>query len=189
MKKKAADKKPFAQKAGMKAFAGKKVVGKKAGAKKQIARPTANYKAAASAKKLAKKIAKSFKKPAAKKVKYAHSEPKLDGLPEQMRKVALQVLDERQAEDIVDVDMTGRSSVADYLIVASGRAQRQLSALAHYLREAFAKLGVQKVRVEGLPEANWVLVDAGDVVIHLFRPEVRRYYDIEKIWLDKADRP
>ena len=127
------------------------------------------------------------KKAVAKKaaVKKAMSKTPL-GLPEQMRDAALKVLDERQAEEIVTVPLIGRSSVADYLIIASGRAGKQVTAIAGYLREAFFKLGVRQVRVEGMGEANWVLVDAGDVVIHLFRPEVRRYYDLDKMWKDKG---
>jgi ribosome-associated protein len=104
------------------------------------------------------------------------------GVPEKLRDAALKVLDERQAEDIITVDLADRSSVADYLIIASGRASRQLAAIAHYLRETFAQHGISQIRVEGLPEANWVLVDAGDIIVHLFRPEVRRYYDLERIW-------
>ncbi len=107
------------------------------------------------------------------------------GLPEQLRDAALKVLDARQAEEVVTVDLVGRSSVADYLIIASGRASRQLAAIADYIRAAFAELGVRQLRVEGLPEANWVLVDSGDVIVHLFRSEVRRYYDLDAIWADK----
>ncbi|MGB9154474.1 MAG: ribosome silencing factor, partial [Alphaproteobacteria bacterium] len=109
----------------------------------------------------------------------------VDGLPEQMRDAVLKVLDERQAEDIVTIPLVGRSSLADYVIIASGRASRQVAALADYLREAFFKLGVRQVRVEGLGESNWVLVDAGDVIVHLFRPEVRSYYDVDAIWASK----
>lgn len=104
------------------------------------------------------------------------------GLPEQLRDAALKILDERQAEEIVTFDLAGRSSVADYLIVASGRAGRQLAAIAQYIGEAFYKLGVERTRVEGLPEANWVLIDGGDVIVHLFQPEVRGYYNLEGIW-------
>ncbi|MGE4351266.1 MAG: ribosome silencing factor [Bdellovibrionales bacterium] len=104
------------------------------------------------------------------------------GLPEQIREAALKVLDERKALDIVCVDLRGRSAIADYAIIASGGSARQLGALAEYLREAFFKLGIKKLRVEGLPQGDWVLVDAGDVVIHLFRPEVRDYYQLEDIW-------
>lgn len=104
------------------------------------------------------------------------------GKPEQLRDAALAVLNDRQAEEIVAFDLAGRSSMADYLIVASCRAARQLSAIAHYLDEAFSKLGVERTRIEGLPEANWVLVDGGDVIVHLFLPEVRGFYNIEGIW-------
>ena len=121
---------------------------------------------------------KSKAKPAPVQAKKKES----SGLPEQLRDAALKVLDDRQAENIVTVTVKGRSSVADYILIASARAARQSAALAHYLREAFAELGVHPVRVEGLPEGNWVLVDAGDVIVHLFRPEVRSYYQLEEIW-------
>ncbi|HEU0117273.1 MAG TPA: ribosome silencing factor [Alphaproteobacteria bacterium] len=136
------------------------------------------------AKKPVKKIAakKSVAKPAKKVAKKSAEAKRPRGLPEQLRDAALKVLDERQAEEIFKVDLAGKSSMADYLIIASGRNSRQLSAIAHYLREEFAKLGVHPVRVEGASEGNWVLIDAGDVVVHLFRPEVRSYYNLENIW-------
>jgi len=109
----------------------------------------------------------------------------IGGFPQKLHEAALKVLKDRQAEEIVSVSLGGRSSMADYLIIASGRASRQLAAIADYLREAFMKLGVQRVRVEGMSEANWVLVDAGDVVVHLFRPEVRQYYRLDEIWNDE----
>lgn len=122
------------------------------------------------------------KKPAAAKPK-ANAKPKADsGLPEQMRDAALKVLEDRQGEDILTVDLRGKSPLADYIIIASGRSARQLAAIAEYLREAFAKLGARKLQVEGLPQGDWVLIDGGDVLIHLFRPEVRTYYQIETIW-------
>ncbi|NCC03281.1 MAG: ribosome silencing factor [Proteobacteria bacterium] len=103
-------------------------------------------------------------------------------LPELLREAALKVLDERKAEDIVCIDLRGRSSLADYAMIASGTSARQLGAIANYLLEAFGKLGVKGVRVEGLPQGDWVLIDAGDILIHMFRPEVRTYYQIEDIW-------
>lgn len=112
--------------------------------------------------------------------------PKGNGLPEQLYGAALKVLDDRQAENVVSFSLHGRSSVADYIVIASARAARQAAAIAQYLREAFGKLGVHSVRVEGLPEANWVLIDAGDVVVHVFRPEVRRYYALDDVWSGKA---
>lgn len=134
-------------------------------------------KKAAVGKKAAPKKAISKKKVAPKKAL---------GLPEQMRDAVLKVLDERQGEDIVAVDLRGRSALADYAIVASGRSGRQLAAIAEYIREAFFKLGVRRIRVEGVGQGDWVLIDGGDVIIHLFRPEVRSYYHIEEIWSAKS---
>lgn len=93
--------------------------------------------------------------------------------------VALKLLDERKAEDILSVDLEGQSALADYIIIASGGSSRQVAALADYLRRDFLKHGVKPVRIEGLPQADWVLVDAGDVIVHLFRQEVRDYYKLD----------
>ena len=107
------------------------------------------------------------------------------GIPEILRDAALKILDDRKAEDIVTVDLEGRSAVADYLIIASGRSGRQVAAIAHYLRDAFLKHGSKQPRLEGLPEGNWVLVDSGDVIVHLFRPEVRKYYQLDELFNGK----
>ncbi|MDP9127817.1 MAG: ribosome silencing factor [Pseudomonadota bacterium] len=104
------------------------------------------------------------------------------GEPEALRDEILKILDDRQGEDIVTFDLAGRSPIADYLIIASGRSGRQVAAMAGYLREACLKRGLKNVRIEGMSEGDWVLVDAGDVIVHLFRPEVRQYYDLETIW-------
>jgi ribosome-associated protein len=158
---------------------------KKAGAQKPVAKKSATKKP------VAKKVVKTApKKTIAKKTVVKPVTKKSvvkapQGLPEQMRDAVLKILDERQAEEIVCITLTGRSSVADYLIIASGRAGRQVAAIAGYLREAFFKLGIKNIRIEGQGESNWVLVDAGDVVIHLFRPEVRRYYDLDAMWNGK----
>lgn len=92
---------------------------------------------------------------------------------------ALKILDERKAEDILSVDLEGQSALADYIIIASGTSSRSVAALADYLRRAFLEAGVKPVRIEGLPQADWVLVDAGDVIVHLFRQEVRDYYKLD----------
>ena len=91
-------------------------------------------------------------------------------------------LEDDKAEEIVTIDIRGKSSFADMLVVASGRSTRHVAALADHVLRKLKESGVKDVRVEGLPGADWVLVDAGDVVIHLFRPEVRAFYNIEKIW-------
>lgn len=100
--------------------------------------------------------------------------------------LVLASLEDDKAEDIVTIDIRGRSSVADMLVIASGRSQRHVGALADRLTQKLKEAGASQVRVEGLPHCDWVLVDAGDVIVHLFRPEVRSFYDIEKIWTPPA---
>ncbi|WP_293381632.1 ribosome silencing factor [Phenylobacterium sp. SCN 70-31] len=91
-------------------------------------------------------------------------------------------LDDDKAQDVVFIDLKGKSPVADGLIVASGRSQRHVGAMADHLLRTLKEAGYGKCRVEGMPNADWVLIDAGDVIVHLFRPEVRSFYNIEKIW-------
>jgi ribosome-associated protein len=97
-------------------------------------------------------------------------------------RVVLSSLEDDKAEDILAIDIRGKSSFADMLVIASGRSARHVGALADHVLRKLKDAGVKDVRVEGLPQADWVLVDAGDVVVHLFRPEVRAFYNIEKIW-------
>lgn len=91
-------------------------------------------------------------------------------------------LDDDKAQDIVLIDLKGKSPMADAMIVASGRSHRHVGALADHLLRTLKELGMGKARIEGLPHCDWVLIDAGDVIVHLFRPEVRSFYNIEKIW-------
>jgi ribosome-associated protein len=91
-------------------------------------------------------------------------------------------LDDDKAEDIVLIDLKGKSPMADSMIVASGRSHRHVGALADHVLRALKDAGFGRARVEGLPHCDWVLIDAGDLVVHLFRPEVRTFYNIEKIW-------
>lgn len=157
----------------------KKTVASAAKVKTAARKPA--LKQAGTAKAAAKKSAP--KKPAAKKAAANKAAAnKAAGLPEQARDIVLRVLDERQAEQIVSIDLRGRSSMADYLIIASGRAARQIAAIADFVQAELAKIGIRRVRAEGTAEGNWVLVDAGDVILHLFRPEVRNFYNIEQIY-------
>ena len=87
-----------------------------------------------------------------------------------------------KAEDSVTIDLTGKSSIADFMVVASGRSERHVASMAEHVIKDVEKAGVSKVRVEGLRQGDWVLIDAGDVVVHLFRPEVRAHYNLEKMW-------
>ena len=91
-------------------------------------------------------------------------------------------LDDDQAQDIVSIPLEGKSSVADFMVIASGRSTRQVASIAQKLAEKVKQEGHGPVRVEGLPQADWVLIDAGDVVVHLFRPEVRSFYNLERMW-------
>lgn len=91
-------------------------------------------------------------------------------------------LDADKAEDIILIDLKDKSPIADAIIVASGRSQRHVGALADHILRALKEAGYGRARIEGLPACDWVLIDAGDVVVHLFRPEVRAFYNIEKIW-------
>ena len=91
-------------------------------------------------------------------------------------------LDGDKAQDIVVIDLSGKSSIADHLVIASGTSKRHVGAMAEHLREELKKTGLMPVPLEGMPQCDWVLVDGGDVVVHLFRPEVREFYNIEKMW-------
>ncbi|HEY5107954.1 MAG TPA: ribosome silencing factor [Caulobacteraceae bacterium] len=91
-------------------------------------------------------------------------------------------LDDEKAQDIVLIDLKDKSSFADALVIASGRSHRHVGAMADHLLRNLKDDGYGRARVEGLPHCDWVLIDAGDVVVHLFRPEVRAFYNIEKIW-------
>ena len=103
-------------------------------------------------------------------------------LPKQLSELAVKSLDDDKAEDIVVIDLAGKTSIADYMVVASGRSSRQVGAMAEHLREKLKVAGAPTVEVEGMAQADWVLIDAGDVIIHLFRPEVRTFYNLEKMW-------
>ncbi len=95
-------------------------------------------------------------------------------------------LDDDKSEDIVSIDLRGKSSLADHMVVASGRSQRHVGAIAEHLLESLKASGVKQVRVEGQPACDWVLIDAGDVIVHIFQPEVRTFYNIEKMWAGTA---
>jgi ribosome-associated protein len=96
--------------------------------------------------------------------------------------VVLQTLEDAKAEETVAIDITGKSSLADHMVVTTGRSNRHVSAVADQVIKALRDNGFGKPRVEGLPHADWVLVDGGDVIVHIFRPEVREFYNIEKMW-------
>ena len=102
--------------------------------------------------------------------------------PGSLHALVLQSLDDDQAQEIVSIPLEGKTAIADHMVIASGRSTRQVAAMAQKLAERIKHGGFGHVRIEGLPAADWVLVDAGDIVIHLFRPEVRTFYNLERMW-------
>ncbi len=101
--------------------------------------------------------------------------------------LARHVLEDMKAEEIVEIDLAGKTSIADAMVVASGRSERHVGAIADRLLQTLKDKGFGNARVEGLPACDWVLIDAGDIIVHIFRPEVRGFYNLEKMW--GADRP
>jgi ribosome-associated protein len=102
--------------------------------------------------------------------------------PGSLHALVLDSLDDDQALDVVSIPLEGKSSIADFMVIASGRSTRQVAAIATHLAERLKAGGHGSPRIEGLPAADWVLIDAGDVVVHLFRPEVRSFYNLERMW-------
>ena len=99
-------------------------------------------------------------------------------------------LDDDKAEDLVVIDLAGKSTIADYMVIASGQAQRHVGAMADHICKRLKDAGFGSVPVEGAQRCDWVLIDAGDVIVHLFRPEVRTFYNLEKMWgVDLPERP
>jgi ribosome-associated protein len=101
--------------------------------------------------------------------------------------VVLDTLDDAKAEDVVCIDLNGKTSIGDQMVIASGRSQRHVGAVADQLVRKLKEAGFGRARVEGTPHCDWVLIDTGDVIVHIFRPEVRAFYNLEKMW--SADRP
>ena len=107
---------------------------------------------------------------------------------EEILRLVLARLDDMKAEDTVTIDLTGKSSIADSMVVTSGRSNRHVGAVADHVLKDLAKAGVPDARVEGMPHCDWVLIDAGDVIVHVFRPEVRAFYNLEKMWAPTVAR-
>ena len=101
---------------------------------------------------------------------------------EQTLSTVLAALEDMKAEDITTIDLTGKSSIGDYMVVATGRSQRHVASVADNVVKDLEQSGITRVRVEGMRQADWVLIDSGDVIVHVFRPEIRSFYNIEKMW-------
>lgn len=126
--------------------------------------------------------ARPRRKPSPDTAPQAQSAPTAAPADPQMIDTVLQSLDDAKAEQVVAIDIRGKSALADHMVIASGRSHRHVAAVADQLVKALKEKGFGTPRVEGLTTADWVLVDAGDVVVHIFRPEVREFYNIEKMW-------
>ena len=101
---------------------------------------------------------------------------------EETLRIILACLEDMKAEDIVTIDLSGKSTIGDYMVVASGRSHRHVGAVADNVLKDLDEAGVPGARVEGMPHCDWVLIDAGDVIVHVFRPEARAFYNLEKMW-------
>lgn len=116
---------------------------------------------------------------------YDAGTPEADALLTDSTKLAAyiqSILDENSAQDVLEIDIREKSSIADYMVVASGRSNRHVGALADYVLRGLKQAGFKDIGTEGQEGKDWVLVDAGDVILHVFRPEVRVFYNLEKIW-------
>ncbi|GGK52107.1 ribosome silencing factor [Salinarimonas ramus] len=117
-----------------------------------------------------------------------HARPEADASPDgEILSLAKTCLDDMKAEEVVEIDLVGKTSVADAMLVATGRSDRHVNAIADRIIQTLKDNGHGTPRVEGMPVCDWVLIDAGDVIVHVFRPEVRSFYNLEKMW--GADRP
>ena len=101
---------------------------------------------------------------------------------EALHKLVMQSLDDDQAVEVVTIPLAGKSSIADHMVIASGRSSRQVASMANKLADKIKQQFGKIARIEGLPVADWVLIDADDVIVHLFRPEVRTFYNLERMW-------
>ena len=116
------------------------------------------------------------------KIIITYHDQKLVPTPEETKGIIENSLDLDKAEDIVCVDLSDDCALADYMIIASGTSSRHVSALARKLKERLHLKHIDEVHIEGLEQCDWVVLDAGDVIVHLFRPEVREFYNIERMW-------
>lgn len=108
-------------------------------------------------------------------------DPGLEDVEATLKKI-LATLEDAKAEDIVSIPLHQRTTLADFMVIASGRSQRHVDAIASHILHALAKIGKDNVRIEGRPHCDWVVIDEGDVILHIFKPEVRNFYNLEKMW-------
>lgn len=105
---------------------------------------------------------------------------------EQTLKLILSRLEDMKAEDAVTIDLRGRSAYSDYMVIATGRSNRHVGAVAENVAKGLKDTGVKKIHIEGMPNCDWVLIDSGGVIVHVFRPEVREFYNLERLWIQNT---
>ena len=172
-------KKTVAKKSITKTSAAKKVPPKKIAAKKAVAKKAVAKKAV-----VKQAVAKTLAAPA--KIVIAPKGLRYEGPNWPLMNVILDSMEDSKAEEILPINVMGRSSMADGMVIASGRANRHVAAIADHLVGKLKAHGQKDIRVEGLDTSDWVLVDAGDIIVHIFRPEVRSFYNLEKLWSEHA---
>jgi ribosome-associated protein len=127
------------------------------------------------------KVASKAAKPA-RKTSTQTAALKAQGDADKTLNMILSRLDDMKAEETVTIDLRGKSSLSDYMIVTSGRVNRHVGAIAENVAKGLKETGITELHIEGLPNCDWVLIDSGDVIVHIFRPEVREFYNLERLW-------
>lgn len=107
---------------------------------------------------------------------------KAQGAADKTLNMILSRLDDMKAEETVTIDLRGKSAFSDYMVVTTGRVNRHVGAIAENVTKGLKETGIKGIQVEGLPNCDWVLIDSGDVIVHVFRPEVREFYNLERLW-------
>jgi ribosome-associated protein len=107
--------------------------------------------------------------------------------PAALLKEIVHWLEEAKAEGVITIDLAGKSSIGDFMVIASGRSDRHVGAIAEQIQRKLKERGLGRIRIEGQEACDWVLLDTGDIIVHVFRPEVREFYNLEKLW--SAERP
>lgn len=155
---------------------------KKSAKKKSARKSGARKPAKKSAKKAGRKAAKQTQAKSSRKQAAAATGKTAPAAKHPVLNLILNRLDEDQAANTIQINLANKSTIADWMVVTSGRSNRHVNAIADHVIESLHKSGVSRVRVEGMPNCDWVLIDAGDVILHIFRPEVRAFYNLEKMW-------
>ena len=130
------------------------------------------------------KVSKPAAKTAPKTARKTSTKAALKALPDADKtlNLILSRLDDMKAEETVTIDLRGKSAFSDYMIVTTGRANRHVGAIAENVAKSLKENGIKSLHIEGLPNCDWVLIDSGDVIVHVFRPEVREFYNLERLW-------